>query len=462
MKLPSHIQDRARRDLAELVDIPSVSARGEGLEKCAAKVAELLSEAGFNTAIHPGDIGPFVTGEIGEGPFTLVIYNHYDVQPEEPADLWTAPPFNLTERDGALYGRGAADDKGEFVSRLAGWRLFRKTHSGPLPFRLIWIVEGEEEVGSPSLVRFLEEQFPDLRADLCWWEFGEVDTRGRPVVLMGFKGVLAVELSVRTARADLHSSLGAIFDNPLWRIASAVASMRDAGGRVLIEGFYDSIELPGNVTKNLVATPPFPLEDLMAATGGKRLLAGVTAENFYEHLNLEPCLNVNGIRGGYDGSGTKTVLPASANAKLDFRLVPGQDPKAIVDLVRRHLVANGFDDIELIVHDAEVLGVRSDPSHWAVKLGTDLLEKWFGEAAILQPSSAASGLAHPFVHHLGATLFGAGITHHGAMLHSPDENIVIDHFHRMIGFSADFFAGLVDRCTPSANGGFQSTRPVHD
>jgi acetylornithine deacetylase/succinyl-diaminopimelate desuccinylase-like protein len=452
MTLPAHIKIEARRDLTDLVAIPSVSARGEGLKACAAKVSALLADAGFRTVIEPGDVAQFVTGEIGEGPFTLVIYNHYDVQPEDPVEVWSAPPFSLTEREGALFGRGVADDKGEFVSRLAGWRLFRERHPGPLPFRLIWIVEGEEEIGSPSLTGFLEKHYPDLRADLCWWEFGEVDSHGRPVVLMGFKGVLAVELSVRTARADLHSSLGAIFDNPLWRMAAAVASMRDAAGRVLIERFYESIE-PGQATRELTATPPFPLEELMAATGGQRLLGAVTPTNFYEHLNLEPCLNINGIHGGYDGAGTKTVLPATATAKLDFRLVPGQDPKAVADLVRLHLDNNGFDDIELIIHDAEVVGVRSDPSHWAVRLGADLLEKWFGQPAILQPSSAASGLAHPFVHQLGATLFGAGLTHHGAMLHSPDENIIIEQFHQMIGFSADFFAALASRCGNAADVG---------
>lgn len=325
MTLPDHIKIEATRDLTDLVAIPSVSARFEGLDACADKVAALLADAGFQTAIEPGDVGPFVTGEIGEGPFTLVIYNHYDVQPEEPVNLWTAPPFSLTERHGALFGRGAADDKGEFVSRLAGWRLFRERHPGPLPFRLIWIVEGEEEIGSPSLVRFLEKRYPGLQADLCWWEFGEVDTRGRPVVLMGFKGVLAIELSVRTARADLHSSLGAIFDNPLWRLASAVASMRDAAGRVLIKGFYEGIE-PDRATRELAASPPFALEDLMAATGGQKLLGAVTPSNFYEHLNFEPCLNVNGIHGGYEGAGTKTVLPAAATAKLDFR--PWTEPQS--------------------------------------------------------------------------------------------------------------------------------------
>ncbi|WDZ79123.1 M20/M25/M40 family metallo-hydrolase (plasmid) [Ensifer adhaerens] len=445
MRPSPEILAAARQNLTDLVAIPSVSARGEGLERCAQRVEELLSEAGFQTAQYPGGVGPFVVGEVGDGPFTLVIYNHYDVQPEDPVSLWTAPPFDLTERDGRLFGRGSADDKGEFVSRLAGWRAFRSQYQQPLPFKLIWIVEGEEEIGSPSLVRFLGERFPDTKADLCWWEFGEVDRSGRPIILMGFKGILAVELQCRTAKTDLHSSLGAIFDNPLWRLAAAVSSLRDASGRVLIDGFYEDVIAPNARSAKLAAWPPFALEDLQDETGGQRLLSGVDASSFYEHLNFEPCLNVNGFHGGYGGEGAKTVLPCYGSAKLDFRLAPGQRPVRIAELLRRQLDRNGFDDIEVKILDAEVLGVRSDPLNYSVEVGARLLEKWFGRPAVIQPSSAASGLAHPFVHKFGATLFGAGLTHHGAMLHSPDENILIEHFENMIGFSAEFFAALSER-----------------
>lgn len=444
MRPSPDILTAARKDLSDLVAIPSVSARGEGLESCAMRIEALLFSAGFRTEQHPGDVGPFVVGEIGDGPFTLVIYNHYDVQPEDPIDLWTAKPFELVERDGRLYGRGAADDKGEFVSRLAGWRAFRAEHTEPLPFKIIWIVEGEEEIGSPSLDRFLEKRFPNTTADLCWWEFGEVDKTGRPIILMGFKGILAVELQCRTAKADLHSSLGAIFDNPLWRLAAAVSSLRDAAGRILIDGFYDDVFAPDARSSMLAAWPPFALEDLQEETGGRRLLSGIDGSTFYEHLNFEPCLNVNGFHGGYGGEGAKTVLPCSGTAKLDFRLAPGQEPVKIAELLRRHLDRNAFDDIELIILDAEVLGVRSSPSHPVVELGANLLEKWFDRPAIIQPSSAASGLAYPFVHKFGATLFGAGLTHHGAMLHSPDENILVEHFENMIGFSAEFFDALCD------------------
>lgn len=449
MRKQSELLRSAITDLAELVKIPSVSARGQELDSCARKVGDLLKDAGFTTEICAGEVGPFVVAETGEGPFTLIIYNHYDVQPEDPVELWSSPPYRLTERDGRLYGRGAADDKGEFISRLAGWREYRRRHPGLLPYRLIWIVDGEEEIGSPSLDRFLQRRFPDMKADLCWWEFGEVDSSGRPIVLMGFKGVVAIELHCRTARADLHSSFGAIFDNPLWRISAALSSMRDANGRVLIDGFYDNIaDIPDDIER-LVGEPPYTLDGLQVATGGKRLLAGTNASNFYRDLNLEPCLNINGISGGYAGEGAKTVLPAKAVAKLDFRLVPDQHPLHVGELVRRHLDKHGFDDVEVKILDAEVQPVRCDHRHWAVQEGIRLLELHFGKTAIVQPSSPASGLAHPFVRDMGATLFGAGLTHHAAMLHSPDENIIIEQLERMIHFSSDFFQALASRCAGS-------------
>lgn len=458
MLISSDTVSHAIQDLAELVKIPSVSARAQALDTCATKVEELLKAAGFRTDISAGDVGPFVVGELGEGPFTMIIYNHYDVQPEDPLELWTNPPFELTKRDGRLYGRGAADDKGEFVSRLAGWRAFREQNPQPLPFRLIWIVEGEEEIGSPSLERFLKARFPGLQADLCWWEFGEVDSAGRPIILMGFKGILAIELECRTAKADLHSSLGAVFDNPLWRLSAAIASMRDASGRILIDGFYDSVGAVETITEELLATPPYTLQSLQSATGGKALLGGIDEKTFYKRLNLEPCLNVNGIQGGYGGEGAKTVLPAHGIAKLDFRLVPDQDPVHVSELVRKHLDKHGFEDIVLHVIDAEVKAVRSNPAHWAVELGAELLHRRFEQEPIIQPSSPASGLAHPFVHTLGVTLFGAGLTHHGAMLHSPDENILIDQFEKMIGFSSDFFAALSEKCLAMST----STETVED
>jgi acetylornithine deacetylase/succinyl-diaminopimelate desuccinylase-like protein len=443
--LPHDHLVRASEELRRLVVIPSVSARGEKLAECAEAVRDLLAEAGFATDIQPGDVGPFVIGEIGNGPLTVMIYNHYDVQPEDPVSLWHSPPFEMSERDGRWYGRGVADDKGEFISRLAGWRLFREQNPGPLPFRLIWLVDGEEEIGSPSLEAFLKRRFDSQAVDVCWWEYGEIDASGRPIILCGFKGVMAIELRARTARADLHSSLGAVFDNPLWRLAAATASLRDKSGRVLVEGFYDAVRQPSPSDSELASAPPYSLGSLVEATGAQSLLDGISATNFYRAVNFEPCMNINGFSGGYAGEGAKTVLPAGGAVKIDFRLVPDQDPQGIVALLRAHLDRHGFEDIELIVHDANVKPVRSATDHWFVQDVKEALEAHFGRPAIVQPSSPASGTAHPFVEQLDAEIVGLGITHHGAMLHSPDENIIIDQFARMIQCSAAILARLCER-----------------
>lgn len=450
--LPHDHLVRASEELRCLVAIPSVSARGEKLVECAQAVRDLLAEAGFDTEIQPGDVGPFVIGEIGSGPLTVMIYNHYDVQPEDPVSLWHSPPFEMSERDGRWYGRGVADDKGEFISRLAGWRLFREQHPGPLPFRLIWLVDGEEEIGSPSLEAFLKRRFDGQAVDVCWWEYGEIDSSGRPIVLCGFKGVMAVELRARTAKADLHSSLGAVFDNPLWRLAAATASLRDKSGRILIDGFYDAVRQPAASDSKLASAPPYSLDSLVDATGAQRLLDGIDAMNFYRAVNFEPCMNVNGFSGGYAGEGAKTVLPAEGAVKIDLRLVPDQDPQHVVTLLRVHLDRNGFEDIELIVHDANVKPVRSATDHWFVQDVKELLEAYFGQSVIVQPSSPASGTAHPFVEQLGAEIVGLGLTHHGAMLHSPDENIIIDQFARLIECSAAILARLCERAARMTDG----------
>ncbi|WP_247654679.1 MULTISPECIES: M20/M25/M40 family metallo-hydrolase [Microvirga] len=436
---------RAATDLRRLVAIPSVSARAQNLPECAEAVRDLLDGAGFQTEIHPGGIGPFVVGEIGEGPLSVMVYNHYDVQPEDPLPLWDSPPFELSERGGRWYGRGVADDKGEFVSRLEGWRLFRERYPEPLPFKLIWLVDGEEEIGSPSLEAFLKARFQDEKVDVCWWEYGEIDSSGRPIILCGFKGVMAVELRCRTATADLHSSLGVIFDNALWRLAAATASLRDNAGCVLIDGFYDAIRHPAQEERRLAGTPPFSFRSLVQATGGQRVLQGIDEENFYTALNFSPCMNVNGFSGGYTGEGAKTVVPAQGLVKVDFRLVPDQDPQQIVGLLRAHLDRHGFDDVELIVHDANVKPIRSSTNHWFIQDAKTILEEHFGQPVIVQPSSPASGTAHPFVEQLGASIVGIGITHHGAMLHSPNENIIISQFEAMIECSAALFQTIAER-----------------
>lgn len=429
--LTPHIE-RGLADLRDLVALESVSAQGRMLPETAAFVTRLLEAEGFTVREYPGEVAPVLVAEAGEGPATLLIYNHYDVQPEDPLELWDTPPFTLTERDGRLYGRGASDDKGEFASRLAAVRAVRERHGGRLPLRVRWLIEGEEEVGSPSLERFVEEHAGELRADGCWWEFGSIDPNGRPVMYLGLKGVMCVELRCRVADSDLHSSLGAVVDNPLYRLARAVASLRDESGRVTIPGFHDDVREPSPADREAVARIPGDGGSVRDTYGVTRPLA--TGPAYHERLNLRPVLNVNGWGGGYQGEGSKTVLPAEGFAKLDFRLVPDQDPARVLVLLRAHLDAQGLSDVEIVELEAHQKPARADAGHPFVRACVEAAREAHGTDPIVNPSSGGSGPMHPFSASLGVPCVALGIGNVGGRVHAPNENILREHFAKGVAF----------------------------
>ena len=437
--LSAHIE-RGLADLRDLVALPSVSAQGRMLPETAAAVARLLEDEGFRVQTFPGQVAPVLLAEAGSGPQTLLIYNHYDVQPEDPLDLWDSPPFTLTERAGRLYGRGVSDDKGEIASRLAAIRAVRERHGGKLPLRVRWLIEGEEEVGSPSLEAFITEHAEALRADGCWWEFGGISPEGRPVLSLGLKGVMCVELRCRVAESDLHSSLGAVIDNPLYRLARAVASLRDEAGTVTIPGFHDEVRGASAADLEAIARIPGDGAAVREAFGVTRPLA--TGPDHHRRSNLKPVVNVNGWGGGYQGEGSKTVLPAHGFAKLDFRLVPDQDPARVLELLRAHLAAQGLGDIEVVELEASQKAARADADHPFVQACVAAARAAHGAEPIVQPSSAASGPMHPFTSVLGVPCVAAGIGNHAGRVHAPNENIVREHFARGVAFGVELLEAL--------------------
>ncbi|WP_022798841.1 M20/M25/M40 family metallo-hydrolase [Thermus islandicus] len=420
--------EEARRLLAELVALPTVSAEGRALREGAARVAEVLEGLGLEAALHEGYGPPVVFAEGGVGERTLLFYNHYDVQPPDPLRLWATAPFALTERDGAWWGRGAHDDKGELVARVMALKLFKERH-GFLP-RVKFVVEGEEEVGSPHLEAYVADKRDLLQADAILWEAGGVDAQGRPYLYAGLKGIVALELRVRTAAFDLHSSYGAVVENPIYRLARALASLRDEEGRVLIPGFYDRVRPLTPLEREVLAEIPDESEALKEAFGVGGFLGGARGLEFNRRLYTEPCVNFNGVHAGYGGPGSKTVLPAEALAKLDFRLVPDQDPEEIPALLRAHLEAQGFHDVEVQVLEKGERPARSDLAHPFVKLAREALEEAFGARAVLYPSMAGSGPMYPFLHHLKAPAVGLGVGYPGSRVHSPNEHIRIRDFER--------------------------------
>lgn len=422
--MPASVREHALESLRRLVAVPSVSAEGRDLDVAAALVAELLEELGIRAELHGTAGAPVVYGqrEARADQKTILFYNHYDVQPADPLDLWYSPPFELTETDGAWYGRGSSDDKGQLVSRLAALRWYLEEH-GEIPFGVKFLVEGEEEIGSPNLAAYVEANKARLAADGCVWEFGGVTASGRPMTYLGLKGIACFELRVRTASHDLHSSYGAVVENPIYRLAKALASLRDDDGRVLVAGFYDDVRALTEVERRMLAELPDEAPELAEVFGVGRFIGGATGAEFQRRLLTEPNINYNGFTSGYAGPGSKTVLPAAASAKLDLRLVPDQDPARIVAGFRAHLDALGFSDIELVELETSELAARSRADDPFVTATVRALSDAYGQSPVVYPGVAGSGPMHPFVHHLDVPVVGLGCSYPGSRVHSPNEHI---------------------------------------
>jgi len=424
--LDTHL-DKSITELSRLVAQPSVSAQNWGLNECADLVADMLHARGFDVQIMPTDGAPVVFGErSGRSDKTLLIYNHYDVQPPEPLDLWDSPPFEPSLREGKLYGRGVADDKGPFVSRLHAIDALLE-QDGELPCNIKFIIEGEEETSSVHLHDFVEHNQELLAADACIWEFGGVDHRETPMQYLGLRGICYVELSVETAKVDTHSGTGgSIFPNAAWRLVWALRSLKGSDGRIRIPGFYDLVKQPSPRDRQYMAELPEVAAEYKERYGVKYFLKGLTGGVDLRIAGVfEPTCTICGLTSGYQGPGSKTVLPARASAKVDFRLVPDQHPLEILDQLRIHLDNQGFDDIQI-----EYLGgeppARTDPDDPFVKLVVETSEPVYGRPMQIVPMVGGSGPSYPFVHLLKLPVVTAGPGYPGSLAHAPNENLRLD------------------------------------
>ena len=350
-ELSSYLEAYAEEPLALLMRLcrqPSVSAQGTGMEEMAALTEAVLREAGFATRqlAVPG-APPAIYGELpGRSDYTLLLYDHYDVQPPEPYELWQSPPFEPTVRDGKLYACGAADDKGEIAARLSAIAALRAVH-GMLPITIKYLIEGEEEIGSPHFAAFAEHYREVLQADHVLWEGAGLAEDGRPQVVLGFKGLLEAELSARSLSGDAHSSMAGILPSAPWRLIEALGTLRNPDGEILIQGFYDAVTPPGIEALTALDAGPDPEPGLRRLYGVVSFLGGYGGKALARRRALAPTCNIAGLLSGYTGEGMKTVLPARAMARLDFRLVPDQRPDAVLQLLRAHLTASGFGDLEV-------------------------------------------------------------------------------------------------------------------
>jgi acetylornithine deacetylase/succinyl-diaminopimelate desuccinylase-like protein len=361
---------------------------------------------------------------------TVLVYGHYDVQPAEPLELWTSPPFEPAVRDGAIYARGAADDKGQVWAQCEAV-LAWQAHGG-LPVNLTMLIEGEEEIGSPHLDRFLEEHRNELQAAGCVWEFGSHTWEGTPNLILGLKGMLSVELEARAAKRDLHSGLAAYVPSPVWRLVWALSELRSPDGRINIPGFYDSVTVPTPAQEALLDRLPDESERDRENWGLPAFLNNMRGRDVYRAGNFAPTANILGINAGYTGPGTKTVLPHSALAKLDIRLVPDQDPEEVFQALTAFLHERGYDDIEVrrIAGEGDLTPGISDPDSAFVQAVVRALRETSGREPVVIPSSNGSGPIGSFVlappRGLGLQVAAIGTGYPDTRAHGPNENIRLD------------------------------------
>jgi acetylornithine deacetylase/succinyl-diaminopimelate desuccinylase-like protein len=433
--------DAAEANAVELLELlckqPSVSAEGIALEETAGVVEELLAEAGFATRLLRANGGaPGVYGELrGASPWTLLLYNHYDVQPADPLELWETPPFEPTIRDGKLFARGASDNKGQLATRLATIRAL----ADELPVTVRWIIEGEEEVASPTFDELVRLNADLLRADGCLWEGGGFLPDGRPELTLGVKGVLSVRLDVQLLTGDAHSGAAAVVPSAPWLLVEALRGLRDPSGRVLLDGFYEAVHEPTPAERKAIAAQsPTADDDLREAYGVREFVDGVSGEALRERLSFAPTCNIAGFHSGYGGPGVKTVLPARATAWLDFRLVPDQRPGDVLELLRAHLDARGFGEIEITVLARAEVGATplDDPF---VARAAAVAERIAGSAASIVPLSAGSlPVVHSLARHVGVPGLSApdNPVYGGCAPHAPNEHIRISDVAPAIRYTA--------------------------
>ncbi len=424
--LETHL-DESIAELSALCAQPSVSAQNWGLKECAALVAEMLRKRGFTVEIMPSGGAPVVFAErTGKSSRTLIFYNHYDVQPAEPLELWETPPFEPSLRDGKLYARGVSDDKGHLVSRLFAIDALL-AECGELPCKVKFVVEGEEETSSVHLHDFVRDHQDRLSGHACVWEFGGVDHLEHPTQNLGLRGICYVQLSVETASQDVHSGTGgSIFPNAAWRLAWALNSLKGPDEKIRIPHFYDAVRPPSQRDIDLMAAMPETADEYHSRYGVKSFLHGLQGGVELRLAEVfQPTCTICGLSAGYEGPGSKTVLPAKAMAKVDFRLVPDQTPEVVLDLLRKHLDQEGFDDVQI-----EFLGgerpARTDPDDPFVRLVVDAAAEIYGVPQQIIPMGGGSGPNFIFKDYLHVPIVSAGVGYPGSQAHAPNENLRLD------------------------------------
>jgi len=411
--------------LQRLCSQKSIAATGEGIPEMVAIVLDELKKRGMEPVLYETGGNPVIYAPMeGRTSRTFGFYDHYDVQPEGDWDLWDSPPYDIVIRDGNIWGRGVADNKNGIATKLCAIDAWLAVY-GELPCGIKFIIEGEEEIGSPHLQRFADSHQELLTCDGYNWESGYKEEDGPAEIVFGNKGLLYVELRVRTAGMDSHSQFASVVPNAAWRLAQALRVIMDPRDyRILIPGFYDDVRPLTKDDFDVLDGDPFDEEGFIQHLGIDGYINGVTGREMLRRLYYEPTANIAGMSAGFTAKGVKTVNPGYAFAKMDFRLVPDQDPEKIVRQLRGHLERCGFGDVEVFVHSAQP-AYRTDPDSPFAKAVKTALQGLFGSISIHNSDSGTTPMRiFCEKQHIPSALFG-GTSAATSNIHAPNEHISV-------------------------------------
>jgi acetylornithine deacetylase/succinyl-diaminopimelate desuccinylase-like protein len=449
-------RDRYVEELKQYLAIPSISAlpqHAADVRRAAEWTADELRRVGLqNVKLIETPGNPVVYGDwLGaEGAPTILFYGHYDVQPVDPVDQWVSPPFEATVRDGEIYARGSADDKGQVFMHIKAVEAHLK-QTGRLPLNIKFFIEGEEEVGSVHLDDFVRSHKPDLAADVVVISDSPMFDRGIPSICYGLRGLTYFQIDVRGTKTDLHSgSFGGAVANPAMVLAQILTQMKDRSGRIRIPGFYDDVRELSPAERAEWKKLPFNETKYRKELGAPKLF-GETGYTTLERVWARPTFEVNGLLSGFTGDGAKTVLPATAMAKVSMRLVPDQDPKKIGDLFEAYLRKVAPKTVELKItrmHGGKPWMTEFDNKY--VRAAGRAIERGFGQRPVFNREGGSIPVVSTFQEELGlpSVLFGVGLPDENA--HAPNEKLDLGNFHNGIIASAFLYEEIA-----SLNGGSQ-------
>jgi acetylornithine deacetylase/succinyl-diaminopimelate desuccinylase-like protein len=439
-------QERFLAELFQFLRIPSISTLPEhkgDVARAAEFVAASLRSAGvenvevIRTARHPLVYGDWLHAA---GNPTVLCYGHYDVQPPDPLDLWESPPFEPSLRNGNIYARGAADDKGQMYMHVKAAEVLLKTQ-GKLPVNLRFLIEGEEEVGGESIAKYVAEHALELKADAALVSDTELFADGVPTLCIGLRGLMYLEIEAQGPARDLHSGMyGGAAPNAVFGLIELLATAKNKDGRILIPGIYDDVTAPDREEMESWRRLPFSEQEFLEQEVGSAALTGESGYSVLERIWARPTFEVHGIAGGFAGAGAKTVIPARATAKVSLRLVPRQDPERVLGCIREWLqesTPRGIRTELRVLSAGPAISVK--PDHPAIRVAARVFSESLGKPTVFVRSGGSIPIVGDFARQLGipTVLMGFGLPDDG--LHSPNEKYRVSNYFQGIATIARFF-----------------------